>query len=54
MTDQELAALRESLTFLHVDELREVAAQLNLESKGSKMVIQALNALERKIDFEME
>ncbi len=39
MTDQELVALRESLTFLHVDELREVAAQLNLLEKGSKMAI---------------
>jgi hypothetical protein len=39
MIDQELATLRESLTFLHVSELREVAAQLNLESKGSKMAI---------------
>ena len=39
MIDQELAALRESLTFFHVDELKEVAVKMNLESKGSKMSI---------------
>lgn len=37
MNDEDLASLRESLTFLHVEELREIADQLGLVSKGTKM-----------------
>lgn len=39
MTDQQLVAFKESLTFLYVDELKEVAAQLGLVDKGNKMAI---------------
>lgn len=39
MNDLELESLRESLTFLHVNELREVATHLDLLEKGSKMSV---------------
>lgn len=36
---QELSAFKESLMFLHVEELRELALRLCLEGKGNKMVV---------------
>jgi hypothetical protein len=39
LTNLEFTVIRNSLTFLHVDELRKVAKKLGLLDKGSKMTI---------------
>ena len=37
LTDQEFTALKNSLTFLHVSELKDLATKLSLVDKGNKM-----------------
>ncbi|KAF3362378.1 hypothetical protein PHSC3_001072 [Chlamydiales bacterium STE3] len=39
MKDQRLTAFKESLMFLHIDELKDVAIRLSLVDKGHKMAI---------------
>ncbi len=39
LTDQEFTALKNSLTFFHVSELRDLAMKLSLADKGTKMAL---------------